>query len=78
MKTPLHWTYVVYDEGDWIAQVLAVLSLFPYFVFFGHASVVLIRRDFSGLFLWYAGFETGGSYRIALEKIRNIFIWHSN
>jgi dolichyldiphosphatase len=29
-----------------------VLSLFPYFVFFGHASVVLIRRDFSGLFLW--------------------------
>lgn len=52
MKTPLRWTYVVYDEGDWIAQVLAVLSLFPYFVFFGHASVVLIRRDFSGLFLW--------------------------
>jgi len=52
MKKPLHWAHVLYDEESLISYALANLTFLPYFIVFGHACVLLFRRDLTSLFFW--------------------------
>jgi hypothetical protein len=52
MRKPLHWAYVLYDDESLLSFLLANLTFLPYFIVFGHACVLLFRRDFTSLFFW--------------------------
>mmetsp|Transcript_2700 Transcript_2700/g.8183 ORF Transcript_2700/g.8183 Transcript_2700/m.8183 type:complete len:219 (+) Transcript_2700:147-803(+) len=45
MKTPLSWTYVLYESGDTVGFLMAMVALSPLFIFTSLATVVLVRRE---------------------------------
>ena len=47
MKIPLENTYVRFEKGDIIGEVLAYITLSPVFVMVMYTTLVILRRDYS-------------------------------
>lgn len=64
MKIPLENTYVRFNEGDIIGELLAYITLAPVFVMVMYATLIILRRDYSTFF------ALGGQlFNLLLNKI---------
>lgn len=68
MKETFYFTYVVYDEGDVVGLILALITLTPIYIMNFYTTLILLRRDF-GTFFALAGQIACLALNVILKKI---------